>query len=65
MGMEENDFEDERVDVLASVAKYEEMVTQHESRFFDVNIFEHIVSYYEQHEQWKKAIIALDYAIEQ
>ncbi len=63
--MEENEFEEENVDVRASVAQYEEMVTNHQSQFFDVNIFEHIVSYYEQHEQWKKAIRALDHAIEQ
>src|SRR4051812_30321937 len=64
--MEDRDFEDEMpVDIRTTVARYEEMVNFQKSHFFDVNTFEHIANYYEQKEEWRKALQVLDYAIEQ
>jgi tetratricopeptide (TPR) repeat protein len=64
--MEDRDYEESSpVDIRSSVERYEEMVQKHTSHFFDVVTFEHIVNYYEQQEQWKKAVEVLDYATEQ
>jgi tetratricopeptide (TPR) repeat protein len=64
--MEERDYEESSpVDIRFSVDRFEEMVKEHKAHFFDVITFEHIVNFYEQKEEWKKAIEVLDYAIEQ
>ena len=64
--MEERDFEESSpVDIRTSVERFEEMVRKHTPYFFDVVTFEHIVNFYEQQEEWKKAIQVLEYAIEQ
>lgn len=53
------------VDIRTSVDRFEEMVRNQDSCFFDVSTFEHIVNFYEQQEQWKKAIHVMDVAIAQ
>src|SRR5947207_2086730 len=64
--MEDRDYDDEvPVDIRATVARFEEMLNKSTSHFFDTNTFEHICNYYEQKEQWTKALQVLDYAIEQ
>lgn len=64
--MEERDYEESLpVDIRSSVDRFEEMVRKEDSCFFDVITFEHIVNFYEQKEQWKKAIHVMDVAIAQ
>ncbi|MEO6166440.1 MAG: tetratricopeptide repeat protein, partial [Chitinophagales bacterium] len=64
--MEERDYEESLpVDISSSVDRFEEMVRKEDACFFDVITFEHIVNFYEQKEQWKKAIHVMDVAIAQ
>ncbi|MBX7107022.1 MAG: tetratricopeptide repeat protein [Chitinophagales bacterium] len=53
------------VDIRTSVDRFEEMVRNQDACFFDVSTFEQIVNFYEQKEQWKKAIHVMDVAIAQ
>ncbi len=64
--MEDRDYEESLpVDIHSSVERFEDMMRNNAPHFFDVSTFEHIVSFYEEKEQWKKAITVLDYAIAQ
>ncbi len=64
--MEDRDYEESSpVDIHSSVERFEDMMRNNAPHFFDVSTFEHIVSFYEEKEQWKKAITVLDYAIAQ
>ena len=64
--MEENLFDDlSPVNVRQSVEQYEEMLRSRSIRFFDIADFDNIIFYYEQRDEWKKALQVLDYAIEQ
>ncbi|MFI5134449.1 MAG: tetratricopeptide repeat protein [Chitinophagales bacterium] len=64
--MEERDFDDELSgDMSVFVARFEESLTNQKPVFFDVAAFEHIISFYEQKENWKRALEVLEYALEQ
>lgn len=64
--MEDQEYPDQApVDIQSSVARFEEMVHNKTSQFFDSATFENIVFYYEQKELWRKALQVLDFALEQ
>jgi tetratricopeptide (TPR) repeat protein len=64
--MEEREFDDEApVDLNSAVARFEESLNAENPVFFDVVTYEYLISHYEQREQWKKALSALDYALDQ
>ncbi len=69
--MFEDDEEDEmhdgdtEVNVLEMISKYEQARRAKEIPYFDHEVLEQMIAYYEENEQWKKAEKLIDYALEQ
>jgi tetratricopeptide (TPR) repeat protein len=64
--MEDRDYEESvPSDLSACISRFEESLISQQPVFFDVLTYEHIIAYYEQREEWKKALQVIDYALEQ
>ena len=51
--------------ILLLVARFEDMLSKKEKQFFDTEEFEDLIEYYSEKSKWKKALSAVNLAIEQ
>ena len=51
--------------ILLLIARFEDMLSKKEKQFFDTEEFEDIIEYYSEKSKWKKALSAVNLAIEQ
>lgn len=64
--MYEEEYDDDQdFDIQELIQKYEDAIKNDENTFFPSEAFEQLIDFYEEHEQWKKAELLIELAMEQ